>query len=232
VKLKSNLASILRRLSSYTYLGTFIVAAVVGGGSVARASVIFSNFGAGDSYTNGVGWTVSGPSSFDGEADQSMPFTAALTGNVSQIDLPLNFIFDGGAPESTHTGTISLWTDVNGSLGTQLGAWSVSVPNSGLVTVSGISGVEIDALGTYFLTASASGDAFDAWEWNSTGQQATFIDAGSNQFATLGAFDVLGSSVTATPLPSTWLMLFSGFAMIGFLIRFGTRKSPAAVGAA
>jgi hypothetical protein len=41
-----------------------------------------------------------------------------------------------------------------------------------------------------------------------------------------------GSFLVATPLPSTWLMLFSGFAGLGFLSYRGTKKRTAALEAA
>ena len=157
-----------------------------------------------------------------------MPFTAAITAGVSQIDIPLNFLFEGGSPSdpgSMHTGTVSLWSDTGGLLGTNLGSWSVNVPSSGLITITNISGVNLNSGGSYFLTASVSGDDWDYWVWNSTGQQGTFIDAGSPQFATLGAFDVL--SVSATPLPSTWLMLLSGLAGLGFFAYRSNNRSAA-----
>jgi hypothetical protein len=218
VKLKSHLALVLRCITRGAILGALVAAVTAGAWNAAHASVIFTNLGAGNSYAGGIGWTVTGPNSYDGQADQSMPFTAAITADVSQIDIPLNFLFEGGSPSDPgpeHTGTVSLWTDTGGSLGTNLGSWSVTVPNSGLITISNIGGIDLTMGASYFLTASASGDDWDFWVQNSTGQQGTFIDAGSPQFATLGAFDVLG--VSPTPLPSTWLMLLSGLVGLGFI---------------
>jgi hypothetical protein len=44
-----------------------------------------------------------------------------------------------------------------------------------------------------------------------------------------GSFD---ASVSATPLPSTWLMLLSGFVGLGFFAYRGTKKRAAAIAAA
>jgi hypothetical protein len=55
-----------------------------------------------------------------------------------------------------------------------------------------------------------------------------------NSFLTPGDFGAVigGVSVTATPLPSTWLLLLSGFGGLGFVAYRGTRKGSGAIAAA
>jgi hypothetical protein len=48
----------------------------------------------------------------------------------------------------------------------------------------------------------------------------------------IGGFEVADISVSATPLPSTWMMLLAGFVGLGFFAYRGTKNSAAALTAA
>jgi hypothetical protein len=47
----------------------------------------------------------------------------------------------------------------------------------------------------------------------------------------LASFDTFGTAPATTPLPSTWLMLLSGFVGLGFFAYRGTKKNAAALAA-
>ena len=69
------------------------------------------------------------------------------------------------------------------------------------------------------------------------GIQAAFFGTGNAIFGPTGGTDISGAWVTtegstATPLPSTWLMLLSGFVGLGFLAFRGTKKGAVAITAA
>jgi hypothetical protein len=98
-----------------------------------------------------------GPSSFIGEHDVSMLFTTSNGGAVSQIDIALDLFF------GTDAGTVSLSNDVGGALGTTLGSWSFTPPSAGTATITGISGVNLVAGTSYFLTAKVAGNADAGW---------------------------------------------------------------------
>jgi hypothetical protein len=77
----------------------------------------------------------------------------------------------------------------------------------------------------------ASSDPSVAWQHYSAG----FTFNGSNILSfsalTQGAAVLDNVSLSETPLPSTWLMLLSGFVGLGFLAYSGTKKNAAAVAA-
>ena len=162
-----------------------------------------------------------------------MQFTSPLTANVSQIDIGISD--DGGIPNAV---TISLWTDVGDTRTTQLGSWNfTNLPAFGVatdspMTISGITGVQLVAGGSYFLFASTSSDtASEAWNFNTVGTTGEVQSSCCGDLnGTLGAFDIL--SVTPTPLPSTWTMLIAGFLGLGFFAYRGSKKNAAALSAA
>jgi hypothetical protein len=230
MRIKSSLAVFVRRISRAAILGALVAFVTTGSWSAAHASVIFSDFGPGNTVgNNGLG--VLGPSSFIGQHDVSLLFTAAAAGDVSQIDIALqNFFGSTGA-------TVSLWTDASNALGTRLGSWSFTAAafnsgNTGAATISGIGGVHLDAATSYFISASAAGNADDTWRFNNVGASGELILGGEVDYGTLGTFDILGADVSATPLPSTWVMLLGGLLGLGFFAHSGSKMRSAAIAAA
>jgi hypothetical protein len=230
MSMKVNIAVFGRRISRAAILGALIALVATGSWSTAHASVIFSDFGPGQTTgNNGLG--VLGPSSFIGQHDVSLLFTTAAAGDVSQIDIALqNFFGSTGA-------TVSLWTDASNALGTKLGSWSFTSAafnsgNTGAATISGISGVHLDAATSYFMSASAAGNADDTWRFNPVGASGELILGGEVDFGSLGTFDILGADVKAAPLPSTWVMLLGGLLGFGFFAHRGSMMRNAAIAAA
>lgn len=184
---------------------------------------IFDDFGPGFDYDCCSGWTVAGPGSGVGWFTAANEFTAGISGSVGQIDIALGLVTgDGGA-------TVSLWTDNAGLPGVQLGAWGVTATEifgecCGVVTIAGITGVNLVGGQDYFLMV-APGDAdWIAWNFNTTGATGLGLysnDGGaswiSNGSVTLGAFDIL-SGGAGVPEPATMLLLASGL-LLGVLAR-------------
>ena len=69
----------------------------------------------------------------------------------------------------------------------------------------------------------------------STGAEPTFSDGCGGACGTSGPVietGFVGSELSATPLPATWLMLLSGFVGLSFFAHRGTKKNSAALAAA
>lgn len=182
-------------------------------GVPARAGIIYSGFGPGYSYECCSAWVVSGADASAGPLAPAMGFTAAISGDVSQIDVALS-VYTG-----TGNVTVSLWTDVGGFPGSQLGSWDVTATQSydnccAVVTIPVVAGPSITAGQTYFL-AAVPDSATDLDFWNEEGipgQIAWSRDGWStpyyNEIGPLGAFDILGGA--STPEPATAMLLGTG----------------------
>jgi PEP-CTERM motif len=181
----------------------------------------FSDLGPeGNVYQCCTGWTVSGSGILGTSFTAANLFTSLSTGSVSQIDLAV------GLAGGTNTFYASVWTDNNGLPGSQI--WRQDDLSSNetfgqccnLVTVTGISGLSLTAGQSYFMILgpeNLTDTTFEAWNYNNQG--ATGIDLystnggqtwNSNGQQTLGAFDILGSSGTSVPEPSSLLLLGTG----------------------
>lgn len=191
---------------------------------IAIADTVYSNFGAGNTFDTSSSWIVSGlTSSLNIAFAPAMPFSSSIEANLTQIDIALGNISGG------NNITLKLFTNSGGSLGTELGSWSVSNilnVNSGgptVLTVGGINGVHLNAGGNYYLQASATGDAFNGWYLNSTGQTATALILRSDtqnpvlQDGTLGAFDILATPTSVVPLPTALPLFATGLGALGLL---------------
>jgi hypothetical protein len=196
------------------------VAAVslLGAASAQATTVYFSDFGPGNSYDGGSGWTVStAASTINDDITSGMQFTAAASGSVDTIDIALSVAGGSGAAD------IDLWTDASGAFGTLLGSWHViAAPafgssNNSPITISGITGVTLTAGTGYWLNATATGDTWGAWNSNTIGLMGTLKQNNSNFGGeNIGAFDILGGAV---PEPATWAMMIGGFGLAGAALR-------------
>jgi hypothetical protein len=191
----------------------------------ASTAVAFNNFDVGDGSNCCIGWTISGAGSPVGRWDQAMGFDSAVRGSVSEIDLALSQLTGSGDAQ------VSLWTDVNGGLGKELGHWNVTATqgfgsNGVVLSIPGITGVHVHAGSSYFLLASGSEGVWDAWNWNTIGSSGPLWENGSNVGSnTLGAFRVLANA----PEPATWAMMLIGFGAVGAAAR--GRRGAAALAA-
>lgn len=177
----------------------------------ARATpvTIFSDFGPGNSYTSGIGWTVSGPASTAGFFQSvAMPFTSSGDYQLSQIDIALGFA--GG----TNSATLTLNSDNSGTPGAVLMTWNLSsLPAFGtccVVETLTPSSPLLLSSGTLYWVVSNPGtsDTFLAWNLNDMGATGLVELNNGNGFfiaphSELGAFDVLGDVATTVPEPTT-----------------------------
>ena len=181
----------------------------------AGAATIYNNFGPGNAYSTGAGWTVSGSTSFPGSSTAGMAFTPSGSFTLTQIDVAINLV--GG----TNSASLTLNSDSSGAPGAVLATWSLSsLPAIGACcTVETVtpSGSIVLASGTqYWLVASViASDTWDAWMLNTTGATGFKWQNGTTEAdQTLGAFDVLGTPGAAVPEPSTVLLSAGGLALL------------------
>ena len=177
------------------------VAAVLSfSGSQARATVLFNNFGPGQTYdmVNQAG-TISGSATFLGTQVLGLQFTPSVSGTATQIDVAISF--GNGFADNV---TLSLQNDNAGLPGTTITSWSLtSQPMLGgccdTVTLS----VPLTAGTLYWLVATpGASNTFSEWSANNTGDNGLKWFGGTNTSTNvLGAFDVIGG--TAVPEPGT-----------------------------
>ncbi len=188
----------------------------------------FSDLGSGSNVYNCCeGWTISGTGSIGTSFTGANEFTAGLTGSVSQIDIGIGYV------EGTNSFFAALYTASGSAPGTLIDQWNNLSSSEtfgqccGVVTISGISGVSLTAGTNYFLVLGPTNLSSTTWEalnFNSTGAMGLDLYAtsgcqngsgngcswNSNGTQPLGAFDVLGTTQSSTPEPSSLLLLGTG----------------------
>ncbi len=154
----------------------------------------FSNLGSsGNLYQCGSlnsGWPVAGPQTL-----QAAGFKSAIGGSVSTIDVAVTY------SSGTNKFYVALYTNNNGQPGTQLASFPdrVGTTCGNLVTIGGISGVNLTAGQSYWLVVGPmASNTNELWRFNSTntlGTELTSHDGGvtwvNNGNVLLGAFDIL-----------------------------------------
>lgn len=206
-------------------LAAALIAAVVS--QSAGATVIYSNLGPGGSYSPSGGQLVTGSSStFGASYSSAARFRSQDYVSVDQIDVALSNL------SGMNSAKVSLWTSNNGIPGVplpgiELGSWTVSgfpaynTSSTALITISGISGVQLAGGQHYFLAVtpvSQSDDSANIWNLNTSGAAGRLaFDYGYgfgwqgyyNYVSLLPAFDVIGTKV---PEPGTIALVLGGIA--------------------
>ncbi len=178
---------------------------------LSRADVIFSNLGAGGTYSTGPAWSICNFSNC--VITMGPAFSVSGTYNLTSIDLALLY---SNFPGSTNgLVTLTLYTDASGTPGRALESWILSSvpaygsPNGTLVTLP--SGPLVLSDATYWLIGSASFGVWDLWMENLGGTDGPVYRNGTvSKDHPMPAFRVNGTPV---PEPGT-LVLFASSLMV------------------
>lgn len=186
-----------------------------------KSSTLFSDLGTGSNvYQASNGLPVSGTGSPGATSyTEANQFTAAASGAISEIDVAV------GTVSGTNSFFVSLYITSGGAPGTLVAQWSnLSSSQSfggccGLVSITGITGVDVVAGTSYFLVigpTNLDSTTSEMWNLNSVGAVGLDLYAtsgcqngsgngcswNSNGVQTLGAFDILGSTGGGSPTKS------------------------------
>ncbi|HEX4785264.1 MAG TPA: PEP-CTERM sorting domain-containing protein [Candidatus Sulfotelmatobacter sp.] len=190
-------------------------------------SVLFNDFGTGNTYNASVGLTIAGAQSGPKFVEWGEAFTSNSKFDLTEIKMALG--------QFTGVNGVRVSLDINngGGPGTSLASWTfVGLPqfgstNSAVQTESFANGIVLQAGQRYWLVATPFAASTQAvWNLNSTG----VVGLGAVNFGSVwltatvpsGAFEVLGKTVV--PEPGTWLLFGAG--LFGILGAASIKRRP------
>lgn len=194
-------------------------------------TVIYSNLGPGETYSQDGGTSILGSDSVFGSVFRAVPFTPSQTLDLSQILLPLT------ANGTTDSATVELVGDEGGLPGTTvLASWTVDglppffsastiTPSQTLTSAPGV----LLSAGSQYWIVVGPGTSQTSDTWNLQSGENGFSCGGSSGLANKAgtgwqvsgcpAYEVTGVQVTPTPEPSSLTMLgaaLAAIALVGF----------------
>jgi len=187
------------------------------GSASARAAVLYSNFGPGQSFDQYSSMPIGQYTYANGTQYMlAVAFTPVVDGDVDEISLAVGVFFGDPAME------VALWTK---DFSTKLGAWAFTATSAWdpfpAPTVTGITGVHLTAGVDYALTArSVAKNDWATWNWNNTPERgcSQFDLSGYSCGGMMGAFEVRGAT-GVVPEPAAWAMMIIGFGGVGGFMR-------------
>jgi hypothetical protein len=201
--------------------------------TVSRADgILFTNFGAGNSYNTAVGNTVG--NAFDGNNHaQGDSFTPSLSESFTSLTIALSCF--SVCPDNFD---VSLTQSVGGVPGAVLKNFIVNAASLGVfgtnnppLILNAVQGPMLIAGSQYWITVDSDLNDSIAWNLNSTGDvsaTAISLDGGLTWFSpsgqTPGAFEVDGVGVTVVPEPTSLLLVAPAMIAL-FSAGWGRRKA-------
>ncbi len=184
-------------------------------------STFYSNFNSDQNnlYDSSQGWTISGTGTLGSYQAIAEEFVSGATGNVTELDIAVGIV------TGTNSFYAALYTDNGGMLGNQLGRWdNLSSSQNfggccGVISVTGITGINLTANESYFLVVAPEdpgSTTWGAWTYNNTGVNSHLLYSTDGQtwndggVTTTGAFQVIGTAGGTTPEPSSLVLLGTG----------------------
>ena len=194
---------------------------------IASAGVIYSNFGAGQTFAGGVGLTPA----FSAVASS---FTPDATYSVDEYQIAAF----RASPDTPDTVTFSLYSDANGVPGADIESFTLSglgypagndfsesTPPPGILSEDSPTNPVLEAGQQYWLVMSGINPGDVTWNDDGNGQTGAAAQNPDNSWTLLpnysqGAFEIDGTLASdAAPEPASFLMLAGGLAAIVLLAR-------------